>query len=219
MTGSTRTERLVSTLADRIVAGELPPGAALDETQLAAAFGVSRTPVREAIRQLAAMGFVQAPPHRAAIVARPAAARLREMFVVMSELEALCVTLCARTMTRAERNDLESYYREMGAIVRRGDVEGYRAANVAFHEKLYAGAHNTYLGELAAATRRRLAPFRGAQLQAFDRLSKSHAEHGAIVNAILRGDAATAASGMRQHLEVTEQTWRALGHPIVEAAE
>lgn len=208
---ATRTERLVSALADRIVAGDLPPGAALDETRLAAAFGVSRTPVREAIRQLAAMGLVEVRRHRGASVARPAAARLHEMFFVMGEIEALCVALCARAMGRAERSDLAACHRDMGRLVRAGDVHGYRAANLVFHGKLYAGAHNAYLAELATATRRRLAPFRGAQLEAAERLPRSYAEHGAIVTAILRADAAAAGAAMRRHLEATEQTWRALG--------
>jgi DNA-binding GntR family transcriptional regulator len=210
--GATRTDSLLSALADRIVSGDLPPGTALDETQLAARFGVSRTPVREAIRQLATMGLVEARPHRGAIVARPAARRLQDMFFVMSELEATCVMLCARAMTRDQRRGLEACHREMGAFVRAGDVAGYRAANLAFHGRLYEGAHNSYLAELALATRRRLAPFRSAQLEAADRLPKSYAEHGAIVTAILRGDGARGAAAIRQHLEITEQTWLELGH-------
>jgi DNA-binding GntR family transcriptional regulator len=212
MKGATRTDSLVSALADRIVSGDLLPGTALDETQLATRFGVSRTPVREAIRQLATMGLIEARPHRGAIVARPAAARLRDMFFVMSELEATCVHLCARAMSRDERRALEDYHRDMGAYVRDGDVAGYRQANLAFHGRLYDGTHNSYLAELAAATRRRLAPFRSAQLEAADRLPKSYEEHGAIVTAILRGDGARAAAAIRQHLEITEQTWLELGH-------
>lgn len=210
--GATRTDSLVSALADRIVSGDLPPGAALDETQLAQRFCVSRTPVREAIRQLATMGLVEARPHRGAIVAQPAATRLRDMFFVMSELEATCVTLCARTMTAEERRNLEACHRDMGAFVRNGDIAGYRAANLAFHGRLYAGARNSYLAELALATRRRLAPFRSAQLEAADRLQKSYAEHGTIVTAVLRGDGPRAADAIRQHLEITEQTWHELGH-------
>jgi DNA-binding GntR family transcriptional regulator len=205
--GATRTDSLVSALADNIVSGDLPPGTSLDETQLAQRFGVSRTPVREAIRQLATMGLVEARPHRGSIVARPAATRLRDMFFVMAELEAICVGLCARTMTRDQRRDLEAFHRDMGALVRAGDVEGYGRANLAFHGRLYDGARNSYLTELAAATRRRLAPFRSAQLEAADRLHKSYEEHGAIVTAILRGDGARAAAAIRQHLEITEQTW------------
>src|ERR1700704_4403360 len=83
----TRAEELKLQLADEIVRGVLAPGAALDETELAERFKVSRTPVREAIRQLAASGLVDARPHRGAVVARPDEERLVGMFEAMGELE------------------------------------------------------------------------------------------------------------------------------------
>jgi DNA-binding GntR family transcriptional regulator len=206
----TRAEAIAARLADDIVAGRLKPGAALDETALAARCGVSRTPVREALRQLAATGLVQAVPRRGCVVAVPDAAQLAEMFVVMAELEAMAAAHCAMAMTPAERRGLEGQIGAMAAMVRAGDVAGYRAANVAFHHLLYAGSHNRYLAEIATATRRRLAPFRAAQLEAPDRLRRSHEEHVAIVTAIQRGDAAGAAAALRAHIGVTERTWIAM---------
>src|SRR5258708_4017072 len=82
----TLAEELRLQLADEIVRGALAPGAALDETGLARRFQVSRTPVREAIRLLAASGLVEARAHRAALVARPSLERLRDMFNVLAEL-------------------------------------------------------------------------------------------------------------------------------------
>ena len=95
----TRAEELRLQLADEIVRGALPPGAALDETDLARRFNVSRTPVREAMRQLAASGLVDARAHRGAVVARPSLERLTGMFEAMAELEALCAGLAAERMT------------------------------------------------------------------------------------------------------------------------
>ena len=89
----TRAEELRLQLADEIVRGALPPGAALDETDIARRFNVSRTPVREALRQLAASGLVDARAHRGAVVARPSIERLTGMFEAMAELEALCAGL------------------------------------------------------------------------------------------------------------------------------
>ena len=86
----TRAEELRLQLADEIVRGVLPPGAALDETEIARRFSVSRTPVREAMRQLVASGLVDARAHRGAVVARPSIERLTGMFEAMAELEALC---------------------------------------------------------------------------------------------------------------------------------
>jgi DNA-binding GntR family transcriptional regulator len=203
----TRAETLAQHLADEIVAGRLMPGTPLEEIPLAAAHGVSRTPVREALRRLESSGLVETRPRRGAVVARPEPRRLREMFAVLAELEALCAAGCARAMKPAERRELEALHRRMGAMVRGGEVGAYRAANVVFHQALYAGAHNGYLAELAQDTRRRLAPFRAAQLEAPERLHRSHEEHGAILTAILRGGGEEAARLMREHLALTEAAW------------
>jgi DNA-binding GntR family transcriptional regulator len=215
----TRAETLAQRLADEIVAGRLIPGTPLEEVPLAAAYGVSRTPVREALRRLESSGLVETRARRGAVVARPEPRRLREMFAVMAELEALAAAGCARAMRPADRRALEALHRDMGGMVRGLDVAGYRAANVAFHQALYAGARNDYLAELAADTRRRLAPFRAAQLEAPDRLRRSHEEHGAIVTAVLRGDGEDAARVMREHLALTEAAWGrmmdlVLGNPM-----
>ena len=86
---STRAEEIRQLLADEIVRGRLPPGLPLEEIELARKFGVSRTPVREAIRQLEATGLAEARPRRGAVVAGVTRERLEEMFLVMLELEAL----------------------------------------------------------------------------------------------------------------------------------
>lgn len=203
----TRAETLAEAIAAAITEGQLPPGAALEEERLAALHGVSRTPVREALRLLAATGLIEQRPRRGAVVARPEPARLAEMFQAMAELEAICASLCASAMGRAEKSALYARHAAMGRLARDGALGAYRDANVAFHESLYAGAGNRYLAELAETTRRRLAPFRAAQLGGPDRLAASHAEHGAIVTAILAGDGAAAAAAVRAHLAATEGAW------------
>src|SRR4030095_9786100 len=99
----TRAEELRLQLADEIVRGALAPGAPLDETDIARRFNVSRTPVREALRQLAASGLVEARAHRGAVVARPSLDRLNGMFEAMAELEALCAGLAAERMPAVAR--------------------------------------------------------------------------------------------------------------------
>jgi DNA-binding GntR family transcriptional regulator len=212
--GPTRAETLATELAEAITEGRMPPGTTLEEERLAAAHGVSRTPVREALRLLAATGLVEQRPRRGAVVARPEPGRLAEMFQAMAELEAICASLCAVAMTRADKARLASRHAGMAKIVEDGWLDAYRDANVAFHEALYAGSGNGYLAELADATRRRLAPFRAAQLGGRDRLAASHEEHGAIVAAILAGDAPAAAAAVRAHLAATEWSWGVLaGQP------
>ena len=112
----TRAEELRLQLADEIVRGALAPGAPLDETDIARRFNVSRTPVREALRQLAASGLVEARAHRGAVVARPTLDGLNEMFEAMAELEALCAGLAAERMPAAERARLEAIHEELRVL-------------------------------------------------------------------------------------------------------
>src|SRR5882724_8272824 len=142
--GSRRTlaDELRLALADDIVRGLLEPGGALDETELARRFGVSRTPVREAIRQLAASGLVEVRAHRGAVVARPSEERLLGMFEAMAELEALCAGLAAERMGPAERSLLETVHEELRTMIQGGDPQRYHEVNEAFHAAIYAGAHN-----------------------------------------------------------------------------
>jgi len=196
----TRTEELRLRLSDDIVRGQLAPGAALDETELARRFSVSRTPVREAIKMLAASGLVEVRAHRAAVVARPTHEHLIGMFEVMAELESLCAGYAADRMRGAERRALEDAHEKLRVLIQRGDPQRYSEVNEAFHATIYAGAHNSYLAELTLATRGRVQPFRRAQFRNLGRLAKSHAEHDRVVQAILRGERVLAAQNMYAHI-------------------
>ena len=196
----TRTEELRLRLSDDIVRGQLAPGAALDETELARRFSVSRTPVREAIKMLAASGLVEVRAHRAAVVARPTHEHLIGMFEVMAELESLCAGYAADRMRGAERRALEEAHEKLRVLIQRGDPQRYYEVNEAFHATIYAGAHNSYLAELTLATRGRVQPFRRAQFRNLGRLAKSHAEHDRVVQAILRGERVLAAQNMYAHI-------------------
>jgi DNA-binding GntR family transcriptional regulator len=203
----TLAEDLRVQIADEIVRGVLVPGSALDETELARRFQVSRTPVREAIRLLAASGLVEASAHRAALVARPSAERVLGMFEVMAELEALCAAAAAERMTAPERAALERTHEKLRLLVQKGDPQRYYELNEAFHASLYAGAHNDYLAEITFATRRRVQPFRRAQFRNLGRLAKSHVEHDRVVEAVLRGDREGAARAMRNHIMTVEEEY------------
>lgn len=204
----TRTESLRLQLADEIVSGLLEPGQALDEQELARRFGVSRTPVREAIRQLSASGLVQVRPHRSALVALPTQAQLHDMFEAMAELEALCAGLSARNMTAAERRALEAIHQELRGLVHQGDPLRYHERNEAFHGAIYAGTHNGYLADMTLMTRKRVAPFRRAQFRTTGRLGGSWQEHDMVVQAILRGDRQAATDAMRAHISFVRDAFR-----------
>lgn len=213
--GRTLTDDLRLTLADEIVSGHLAPGTALDETRIATRFGVSRTPVREALRQLAASGLVEIRPHRGAVVARLSTERLHELFEAMGELEAICAGLAAQSMTAAERRNLTEIHELLRDLVHAGDPQRYHEINESFHTAIYLGAHNGYLAEVTLSARMRLQPFRRAQFRTLGRLARSYEEHERIVRAIDRGDRAAAEAAMREHIGTVEQAFDeyALGGP------
>ena len=198
----TRAEELRLHLADEIVRGVLAPGSGLDETDIARRFNVSRTPVREALRQLVASGLVESRAHRGAVVAQPSLERLTGMFEAMAELEALCAGLAAERMPPADRQKLESIHEELRVLSHAGNPERFHEVNERFHNAIYAGSQNGYIAEMTLATRVRVQPFRRAQFRNLGRLAKSHAEHDRVVVAIMRGDRTGAASAMRAHIEL-----------------
>ena len=203
----TRAEELRLQLADEIVSGALAPGSALDETDIARRFNVSRTPVREALRQLAASGLVDARAHRGAVVARPSIDRLTGMFEAMAELEAMCAGLAAERMQPVERNRLEAIHEELRVLSHAGNPDRFHEVNEWFHNAIYAGSQNGYIAEITLATRVRVQPFRRAQFRNLGRLAKSHAEHDRVVVAILRGDKTGASAAMRAHIELVRDEY------------
>lgn len=198
----TKARQIHQQIADEIVHGRLLPGMALDETAIAAAFGVSRTPVREALRQLEAIGLAETRAPRGAVVAAMSEYQLDDMFAVMAELEALCARWSAVAMTAAERRALVGLQSEGEQLVSAGRLDAYVDFNNRFHEAIYRGSHNAFLAELTMTVRRRCAPFRRAQFETLGRLAKSHREHGQVVTAIDRGDADAAMTSMRAHIAV-----------------
>src|SRR6266702_3008178 len=154
----TRAEELRLQLADEIVRGALAPGSPLDETDIARRFNVSRTPVREALRQLAASGLIDARAHRGAVVARPSLERLTGMFEAMAELEAMCAGLAAERMTPADRHGLEAIHEELRVLSYTGNPDRFHEVNERFHNAIYAGSQNGYIAEITLATRVRVQP-------------------------------------------------------------
>ena len=198
-TGTT-VDHMVRAIADEIITGRLKPGDRLDEVSLAERYGVSRTPVRDALGQLSAMSLVDRRPNRGATVKVIAQDHLASMFESMAELEAICARLSAERMTAAERAALEAEHFASMKLVRENAEADYEAYNVRFHSRLYEGAHSKHIQELTLMTRSRLAPFRRAQFRLGGRLARSWEEHDLIVTAILRADAPAAATAARAHV-------------------
>lgn len=189
-------------IEEQIATGEFAPGSAIDEASLVAQFGVSRTPVREALIQLAAEGLIEIRPRRGAVVTSIGPARLIEMFEVMAELEGMCGRLAARRMTDAERTELAAAHEACEAARAQQDSDAYFYCNERFHAAIYAGSHNSFLRDQAVQLHRRLRPYRRLQLRVRDRMSMSFKEHSSIVAAITAGDGDAAALALREHVVV-----------------
>lgn len=213
---STSAETIRHELARQIVSGDLEPGAALDETRLAAEFNVSRTPVREALRKLGVTGLVVQSSHRRTIVAKPDDRELANIFFVMAQLETMCAGQSALNMSVRQRHDLQSMHEDMASLVRLGSGEDYKLANEAFHSVIYEGTDNTYLADMTTNTRLRLQPFRRAQFETPGRLAASHAEHSAVVEAILRADRSAAEQAMQAHIGYVEGAWKRFSNRVHE---
>lgn len=200
-----RSETLRDAIEELIAVGKYAPGQHLDETELAAAFGVSRTPIRETLIGLASRGLVVIRPRRGAVVAEFGPQQLVEMFEVMAELEATCSRLAARRMTAPEQDALRAAHAACDAARDATDADAYYYQNEAFHEAIYAGSHNQFLIDQTRALYRRLRPYRRLQLRVRNRIANSYAEHDAIVAAILTGDGERAAQLTREHVMIQGQ--------------
>ena len=195
-----RAMEIRNVLQEEIESGSLPPGAALDERALAVRFQVSRTPVREALQQLAARDLVRIAPRQGISVARLSINQVRAIMESIGELEALSAKLAARRVDDLLRKNLdEAIQRCQDAAVQGGAAE-YAIANTFFHETIYAGSCNAYLAELIRNARRQIQRYRLKDFQTKSQISKSLQDHLRIARAIQEGDEPLAAQAMLLHV-------------------
>ncbi|MGH8351974.1 MAG: GntR family transcriptional regulator [Pseudomonas sp.] len=195
-------KKLRDSLEDDIVNGRLKPGERLDEASLTERFQVSRTPVREALQQLAATGLVQIISKRGTYVAELSLPQLIEMFEVMGELESMCARLCARRISTGERVELLEALEACRQAAARGDSDTYYYENERFHNIIYQGSHNSFLVQQTRLLHARLKPYRRLQLRVSNRMQRSLAEHETVAEAIIAGDGQRAADCLRDHVVI-----------------
>jgi DNA-binding GntR family transcriptional regulator len=184
-----------------IVAGRLVPGVKLNEESLGAHHGASRTPVREALRQLASKGLVELRSNLGAFVAQPNVTELAEMFEVMSFLESACAALAAVRHTAEDRRLLAAAHERCAESAARNDPDAFYAANARFHECIYAASHNRYLQAQTIALRNRLEVYRRESTFHPGLIALTMREHKEILDVIFEMDAPSAAAKMRSHLD------------------
>lgn len=197
-----RADTILDDLEQMIVTGIFADGERLDEIKLAERFGVSRTPIREALQKLATSGLVEQRPRRGVFVRQPGAVELVEMFEAMAELEAACGRLAALRISDTDMTALRKANTLCSEAVETGDADRYYRANERFHHLIYRASENSYLEAQATKLHKRLKPFRRMQLHLRGRMAQSMAEHEAIVSALARGEGLAAAETLRTHVAV-----------------
>jgi DNA-binding GntR family transcriptional regulator len=182
-----QSERLRAMIEQDIFSFRLKPGERLCEGRLAANYGTSRTPVREALRQLSSEGLIDLMPNKGAIVARLSVREFVEQLEVLAELEGACGRLAAKSCMA---HDLKAIVEAQEASCRcatLGDGQAFLDADAAFHAAIYAASRNSCLMKLAVAASRRLSAYKRSHLDHFDWAKASLSEHEQIVHAIEEG--------------------------------
>jgi len=196
-------------LLEEILAGRYPPGSRIVETRVARELGVSQAPVREALRDLEALGVVRIAAFQGARVRRPSKAELLEAFVVRAELESLGARLALPRMSDTELDDLQGFVDEMRAAATRGDAHGQALVDAAFHSRIVGISANHTLERvwhfLEPVSRTQItATTPGLDLRQIADL------HQAIVSALRLRDPQGVTAAVNRHFEVVGELFEAL---------
>jgi DNA-binding GntR family transcriptional regulator len=218
---STKADEIAILLEDEIVSGTIPPGTVLRQEHISERFGVSRTPTREALRRLAALGLVSFEPNRGVRVRTLSREELREAFLVRAELESLATELAVPRMTPADLARLDEAELRFSVLTlelrakARGGVEDnplaieWMKANYAFHDVIYSASGAPYVERMAKGARR---TFIGqitwvARAELDELYARNDEQHRAIREAIAAGSASGARVLAREHVL---HSWRLL---------
>ncbi|MCX7671861.1 MAG: GntR family transcriptional regulator [Anaerolineae bacterium] len=184
-------------LRQRIFRRELEPGAWIDELRIAEEFGISRTPLREALKVLAAEGLVTMKVRRGAYVTEVNEKDLRDVYHLLALLESDAAADVASRATPAQRDELRALHAELEAAT--GDRERFFAINERFHMRLLELADNRWRIQMVADLRKVMKLNRHQSLLKTGRIEESLAEHRRLMDALDAADASAAAARMREH--------------------
>lgn len=199
-------EAVCESLREAIRSGLLPPGARLMEIQVAEELGVSRTPVREAVRKLEQEGYVIMMPRRGTYVASMSIRDVNEIFEIRTALESLSNGLAAERITAEELEKLQRLLVMIGGFMKEGNIEKIVETDIEFHDLLYQAARNARLVGIISNLREQLTRFRTLSMSYPGRLEATLDEHRTMVEAIANGDVRAAKRAAERHMERSEQT-------------
>ena len=193
-------DKLISDIRNEVSSGILKPGDQLEVTALAERFGVSRTPIREAIRTLVESGVLETRPRKGSFVRVLSAKQLLDLFQVAAELEGMACRLAALSLTK---ENVEAIERGLAKCTQAAEAQNnaeYAMANLDFHTAIHNASGNDWLIEQLRQLQINLNSYRTMPYEIRGRLKKSTDEHKIICDAILSGDGEHACNLMRDHM-------------------
>lgn len=199
-------ELVFESLREAIISGQLRAGERLMEIQLAEEMGVSRTPVREAIRKLELEGLVAMIPRKGAYVAGLSFKDIVDVFEIRGALEGLAAELAAERITDEELEELERYLVKIAEAIEKGDLEKVVANDTDFHSLLYQASRNQRLSQIINNLREQIQRFRTTSLSYPGRMKTALEEHRKIVEAISARDGELASKLAHEHIENAENS-------------
>ena len=194
-------EQAAKRLRQMLVEGRIAPGAKLNERELCEALDVSRTPLREAIKMLAAEGLVELVPNRGAVALKLSEEDVRHTFEVMGGLEALSGELAAQRVTDQELAEIRAMHFEMLAAYTRRDLSSYYRLNAQIHQAINAAAKNPVLAATYDRVNARLQALRFRSNQDGEKWKSAVKEHEQMVDALARRDSAAMRAVLASHLK------------------
>lgn len=197
-------EVIFSTLREAIIMGELIPGQRLMEVQLAEKMGVSRTPVREAIRKLELEGLVVMIPRKGAHVAKLTEKDIIDVLEVRAALDSLATSLAAERITDDEIKTLKHVQAQFENYIIKDNLQGIIKKDIEFHECIYGAAKNDKLTQISNNLREQVYRFRVIYLKDYSSNDDLIKEHNNIYNAIVNRDVAMAVESAKQHIKIQE---------------
>lgn len=206
---SGQTHSLIDEIFSRIDLGRLNPGDTIDEQELVDAFGVSRTPVREALLQLEAMGLIRRLPRKGATLFRPTLEEFLAILEIHAKLEGMAAGLAARRLSATGAKDLEAAVSACEVHARdkgNSDPDGYYQLNLRFHETVAIAAGNPFLTEMVKSNARKLLAYYRARYKYAGVIAASAAEHRKIAGLITDRDTAGAEQAMSRHVQFDQVT-------------
>lgn len=197
LTHLTIQQAVADAVRTRVISGQLPAGTRIDQDALAAEFSVSRMPVREALRQLGAEGFVTIVPHRGAIVTALSPAEVEEIYEIRAALEGVAARHASQALTA---DDLDRLRKVLAAMRNEKEIDTWVALNAEFHNAINQASMRPRLLELIQRFREQSQPYIRLYVQRLHKSAQARKEHRAILEALADRDADRAEAAVRAHL-------------------